>query len=93
MSKLFSPPRLRELTVRNRVFVSPMCLYSSEDGFPTEWHLVHLAGRAVGSAGLVMQETTGVSSVGRISPWDVARAVRAGAGGNPRAETAPPPVR
>ena len=70
MSHLFSPLRLRDLTIRNRVFVSPMCQYSSEEGFPTEWHLVHLASRAVGGAGLVMQEATGVSPEGRISPWD-----------------------
>ena len=70
MSHLFSPIRLRELTVKNRVFVSPMCQYSSEDGLPTDWHFVHLASRAVGGAGLVMHEATAVSPEGRISPWD-----------------------
>jgi 2,4-dienoyl-CoA reductase-like NADH-dependent reductase (Old Yellow Enzyme family) len=70
MSHLFSPLRLRELTTRNRVFVSPMCQYSSVEGMPTDWHLVHLGSRAVGGAGLVMQEATAVSPEGRISPWD-----------------------
>ena len=70
MSKLFEPLRLRELTFRNRVFVSPMCQYSAVDGVPTDWHLVHLGSRAVGGAGLVMAEATGVSPEGRISPGD-----------------------
>jgi 2,4-dienoyl-CoA reductase-like NADH-dependent reductase (Old Yellow Enzyme family) len=71
MSHLFTPIAFRELTIRNRVFVSPMCQYSSEDGMPTTWHLVHLGSRAVGGAGLVMMEATGVSPEGRISPWDM----------------------
>src|SRR4029079_4838030 len=50
---------------------SPMCQYSSEDGMPSTWHLVHLGSRAVGGAGLVMMEATGVSPEGRISPWDM----------------------
>jgi 2,4-dienoyl-CoA reductase-like NADH-dependent reductase (Old Yellow Enzyme family) len=70
MSRLFSPLNLRNLTFRNRVFVSPMCQYSSLDGFPTDWHLVHLGSRAVGGAGLVMVEATAVSPEGRISPDD-----------------------
>jgi len=70
MSHLFSPFRLRELTFKNRVFVSPMCQYSSDDGLPTDWHLVHLGSRAVGGAALVMVEATAVSPEGRISPWD-----------------------
>jgi len=70
MSKLFSPLKIREITFRNRVFVSPMCQYSSNDGLPTDWHLVHLGSRAVGGAGLVMVEATAVSAVGRISPFD-----------------------
>jgi 2,4-dienoyl-CoA reductase-like NADH-dependent reductase (Old Yellow Enzyme family) len=69
-SRLFSPFRLRELTFRNRIFVSPMCQYSSEDGMPTDWHLVHLGSRAVGGAGMVMVEATAVSPEGRISPKD-----------------------
>jgi 2,4-dienoyl-CoA reductase-like NADH-dependent reductase (Old Yellow Enzyme family) len=70
MSMLFSPLRLRDVTFKNRVFVSPMCQYSSEDGLPTDWHLVHLGSRAVGGAALVMVEATAVSPEGRISPWD-----------------------
>lgn len=70
MSKLFSTLRLRDVEFRNRVFVSPMCQYSSRDGLPDEWHLVHLGSRAVGGAGLVIAEATAVSPVGRISPGD-----------------------
>lgn len=70
MSKLFTPLTLREITFRNRVFVSPMCQYSSRDGLPTDWHMVHLGSRAVGGAGLVMVEATAVSPEGRISPDD-----------------------
>ncbi len=70
MSRLFSPLKLRDLTFRNRIFVSPMCQYSSPDGIPTDWHLVHLGTRAVGGAGLVMVEATAVSPQGRISPDD-----------------------
>jgi len=70
MSHLFSPFTLRQLTFRNRIFVSPMCQYSSDDGMPTDWHLVHLGSRAVGGAAMVMVEATAVSPEGRISPWD-----------------------
>jgi 2,4-dienoyl-CoA reductase-like NADH-dependent reductase (Old Yellow Enzyme family) len=70
MSQLFTPFRLRQLEFRNRIFVSPMCQYSSDDGAPTDWHFVHLVSRAVGGAGLVMVEATGVSPEGRISPDD-----------------------
>ncbi len=70
MSRLFSPLQLRTVTFRNRIFVSPMCQYSSRDGFPTHWHLVHLGSRAVGGAGLVMVEATAVSPEGRVSPDD-----------------------
>jgi 2,4-dienoyl-CoA reductase-like NADH-dependent reductase (Old Yellow Enzyme family) len=70
MSKLFDKFRLREIEFRNRLWVSPMCQYSSEDGMPTDWHLVHLGSRAVGGAGLVMVEATAVSPEGRISPQD-----------------------
>jgi 2,4-dienoyl-CoA reductase-like NADH-dependent reductase (Old Yellow Enzyme family) len=70
MSRLFSPLKLRELTFKNRVFVSPMCMYSSDDGMPTDWHLVHLGSRAVGGAALVIVEATAVSPEGRITPWD-----------------------
>ncbi len=70
MSVLFSPLRLRDVTFRTRVFVSPMCQYSCEDGMPNDWHLVHLGSRAVGGAGLVFTEATAVSREGRISPGD-----------------------
>jgi 2,4-dienoyl-CoA reductase-like NADH-dependent reductase (Old Yellow Enzyme family) len=70
VSRLFSPLTLRGTTFRNRAWVSPMCQYSSVDGHPTDWHLVHLGSFARGGAGLVMQEATAVTSVGRISPWD-----------------------
>ncbi|MGA7799697.1 MAG: NADH:flavin oxidoreductase/NADH oxidase [Gammaproteobacteria bacterium] len=70
MSVLFSPLQLRGLTFRNRIFVSPMCQYSSSDGFPADWHLVHLGSRAVGGAALVMVEASAVSPEGRISPAD-----------------------
>src|SRR5215211_8718782 len=70
MSQLFSPLRLRELEFKNRIFVSPMCQYSSQDGIPNEWHIVHLGSRAVGGAALVVVEATAVSPEGRISPGD-----------------------
>ena len=70
MTKLFSPLKIREIEFRNRVFVSPMCQYSSRDGLPNDWHMVHLGSRAVGGAALVMVEATGVSPEGRISPAD-----------------------
>ena len=73
MTKLFDAFTIRDLTVRNRVWVAPMCQYSAEDrdGVPTEWHLVHYGSRAAGGAGLVVVEATAVSPEGRISPWDV----------------------
>jgi 2,4-dienoyl-CoA reductase-like NADH-dependent reductase (Old Yellow Enzyme family) len=70
MSHLFSPFNLRGVEFKNRVFVSPMCQYSSEEGLPTDWHLVHLGSRAVGGAALVMVEATAVCPEGRISPGD-----------------------
>ena len=71
MSALFSPLTLRSLTLRNRVGVSPMCQYSSEDGFATDWHLVHLGAFATGGAGLVLTEAAAVTPEGRISPHDL----------------------
>ncbi|MDT5262147.1 MAG: hypothetical protein QOC61_1151 [Acidobacteriota bacterium] len=70
MSSLFSVFNLRGLEFRNRVFVSPMCQYSSRNGMPNDWHMVHLGSRATGGAGLVMVEASGVSPEGRISPGD-----------------------
>jgi len=68
---LFDPLQIREVTLRNRVVVSPMCQYSSEDGFANDWHLVHLGSRAVGGAGLVFTEASAVTKEGRISPQDL----------------------
>jgi len=70
MPSLFEPLALGNLTLRNRIVVSPMCEYSAVDGVPNDWHFVHLGSRAVGGAGLVMAEATGVSAEGRISPAD-----------------------
>jgi 2,4-dienoyl-CoA reductase-like NADH-dependent reductase (Old Yellow Enzyme family) len=70
VSLLFEPLKVGDVTFRNRIFVSPMCQYSSADGLPTDWHLVHLGSRAVGGAGLVMVEATAVTPEGRISPGD-----------------------
>ncbi len=67
---LFTPLTLRGLTLRNRVWLAPMCQYSATDGVPDEWHLVHLATRAVGGFGLVIAEATAVVPEGRITPQD-----------------------
>ena len=71
MPHLFDPLTIRSQTFANRVFVSPMCEYSSDDGFANDWHLVHLGSRAVGGAGLVLTEATAVTPEGRISPQDL----------------------
>jgi len=71
MPGLFDPITLRGVTFPNRIFVSPMCQYSSEDGLANDWHLVHLGSRAVGGAALVMTEATAVLPEGRISPQDL----------------------
>ena len=68
MAKLFSEFKLKDVSLRNRVVVSPMCQYSAQDGVPNEWHLVHLGARAIGGAGLVIAEATGVTPEGRITP-------------------------
>lgn len=70
MSRLFTPLTLRDVTVRNRLWVSPMCQYSAVDGVPQEWHHTHLAQFASGGAGLIVAEATAVSPEGRISPED-----------------------
>ena len=70
MSQLFTPITLRDVTVRNRVWVAPMCQYSAVDGVPDDWHLVHLGSFARGGAGLVISEATAVVPEGRISPED-----------------------
>src|SRR5262245_42643059 len=71
MAHLFAPLTLRSLTLPHRVIVSPMCQYSSVDGFSNEWHYVHLGSRAVGGAALVFTEATAVAAEGRISPQDL----------------------
>ena len=71
MSLLYSPFKLRQLKLKNRIVVSPMCQYNSVDGFANDWHLVHLGSRAVGGAGLVFSEAAAVSPEGRISPDDL----------------------
>jgi len=71
MALLFEPLSLRSIQLKNRIVVSPMCEYSSEDGFANDWHLVHLGSRAVGGAGLIIVEATAVSPEGRISPDDL----------------------
>ncbi|MBD2448324.1 NADH:flavin oxidoreductase/NADH oxidase [Nostoc sp. FACHB-152] len=68
---LFSPLKIRDLTLRNRVAMSPMCQYSAENGVANDWHFVHLGSRAVGGAGLIMVEATAVTSQGRITPGDL----------------------
>jgi len=71
MADLFSPLTVRGITFRNRIAVSPMCEYWSEDGFANDWHLVHLGSRAVGGAALVITEAAAVEARGRISPADL----------------------
>ncbi|MCY3003086.1 MAG: NADH:flavin oxidoreductase/NADH oxidase [Planctomycetota bacterium] len=67
-SSLFTPLKLRGVTLRNRIAMSPMCQYSSDDGFANEWHVAHHAARAVGGVGLLIAEATGVEPEGRITP-------------------------
>jgi len=71
MAKLFEPIKIRNLEIRNRIFIPAMCQYSCEnqDGVVHEWHMVHLGARATGGAGMVIAEATGVTPEGRISPW------------------------
>ncbi|WP_082035919.1 NADPH dehydrogenase NamA [Pedobacter lusitanus] len=71
MSILLSPLTIKNITLKNRIVVSPMCQYSAEDGYANDWHLVHLGSRAIGGSGLVIQEATAVSPVGRISAGDL----------------------
>ena len=72
MSALFSPITLRGLTLSNRIVVSPMCQYSSDDGAATDWHLIHLGGLALSGAGMLCIEATAVEPEGRITPSDLA---------------------
>src|SRR3984893_4837988 len=68
--KLFTPLKIREIELKNRIVVSPMCEYSAKDGHPQTWHMVHLGSRAVGGASLVFTEATAVQEHGRISAAD-----------------------
>lgn len=68
---LFAPLNIKDITLKNRIVVSPMCQYSATGGFANEWHLVHLGSRAAGGAGLIIQEATAVSPEGRITPGDL----------------------
>lgn len=70
-SKLLSPLTIKDITIKNRIAISPMCQYSSVDGFANDWHLVHLGSRSVGGSGLIIQEATAVSPEGRITPSDL----------------------
>jgi 2,4-dienoyl-CoA reductase-like NADH-dependent reductase (Old Yellow Enzyme family) len=71
MSKLFSPLTINNVTLKNRIVMSPMCQYSSIDGFSNDWHFVHLGSRAIGGTGLIIAEATAVSPEGRITPGDL----------------------
>jgi 2,4-dienoyl-CoA reductase-like NADH-dependent reductase (Old Yellow Enzyme family) len=71
MSMLFSPLKIKDLTFKNRIAISPMCQYSASGGFANDWHLVHLGSRAVGGAALIIQEATAVSPEGRITAGDL----------------------
>ncbi len=69
--RLFTPFKLRDLTFKNRIVVSPMCMYSSRNGMTSDFHLAHLGGLALGGAGLVLTEAAAVSPEGRITPDDL----------------------
>jgi 2,4-dienoyl-CoA reductase-like NADH-dependent reductase (Old Yellow Enzyme family) len=71
MSILFSPLTVRNITIKNRIVMSPMCQYSAKDGFANDWHLVHLGARATGGTGLIIAEATAVWPEGRITPGDL----------------------
>lgn len=72
MSKLFSSFKLKNLELKNRIVMAPMCMYTAkEDGIATEWHKIHYATRAIGGVGLIIQEATGVEPRGRISDKDL----------------------
>src|SRR4028119_923417 len=71
MTHLYSPLKLKDIEIQNRIVVSPMCQYSSTDGFANDWHMVHLGSRAVGGAGLVFVAATAVTPEGRITHGDL----------------------
>jgi 2,4-dienoyl-CoA reductase-like NADH-dependent reductase (Old Yellow Enzyme family) len=71
MNHLFTPLKIKDITFKNRIAISPMCMYSASDGYASDFHLAHLGARAIGGAGLIIQEATGVSPEGRITPGDL----------------------
>ncbi|AXS78882.1 NADH:flavin oxidoreductase/NADH oxidase [Dechloromonas sp. HYN0024] len=71
MSHLFEPLKLRDITLKNRIGIPPMCQYSAQDGMAGDWHVIHYGSRAMGGAGLMILEATGVTPAGRISPGDL----------------------
>jgi len=71
MSHLFSPLKIKDIELKNRIAMSPMCMYSSEDGFANDWHMTHIGSRAAGGVGLIIMEATAVSPEGRITPHDL----------------------
>jgi 2,4-dienoyl-CoA reductase-like NADH-dependent reductase (Old Yellow Enzyme family) len=71
MSKLFSPLTIKNITLKNRIVMSPMCQYSAIDGFTNDWHMVHYGTRAAGGTGLIIVEASAVSPEGRITPADL----------------------
>jgi 2,4-dienoyl-CoA reductase-like NADH-dependent reductase (Old Yellow Enzyme family) len=71
MSHLFEPLKLRDITLKNRIGIPPMCQYSAQDGMAGEWHVIHYGSRAIGGAGLMILEATAVTPAGRISPGDL----------------------
>lgn len=71
MSKLFTSLNIKSITLKNRIVMSPMCQYSATEGFVNDWHVVHLGGRAVGGAGLIISEASAVVPEGRITPGDL----------------------
>lgn len=71
MTRLFSPVTIRNITLKNRIAMSPMCQYSAKDGFVSDWHFVHYGTRATGGAGLIIIEATAVRPEGRITPGDL----------------------
>lgn len=70
MATLFEPIKFKDLTIKNRIMMAPMCMYSAKDGAVSDFHMTHLGARAVGGVGLIIVEATGVSPEGRISPYD-----------------------
>ena len=71
MTKIHEPLTIKDVTIKNRIGMSPMCQYSSVNGFANDWHFVHYGTRAVGGAGLIMVEATAVVPEGRITPFDL----------------------